>query len=220
MDALFQNFNSETNKKLLEWKLDDEDLYNRFTQGYTKPYSDLQSMNLYKPIEEQSQKCLSNSPMFIENKTENIEEITQNESHKKRENIVSNIPKPKYNKQLQNVEEVSTNKEIKSYTPILESLACMKQKRKSPYDVIIELSCCVPMNFDYIKQKLIDFIAQKEFQTIFGVKKTSETMKGIIENKWNKSLVIFLSFIFDTVFVYLKKEVVFNTENSKKIIVL
>ena len=220
MDALFQNFNSETNKKLLEWKLDDEDLYKRFTQGYTKPYSDLQSMNLCKPIEEQSQKNLSNSPMFIENKTENIEEITQNESHKKRENIVSNIPKPKYNKQLQNVEEVSTNKEIKSYTPILESLACMKQKRKSPYDVIIELSCCVPMNYDYIKQKLIDFIAQKEFQTIFGVKKTSETMKGIIENKWNKSLVIFLSFIFDTVFVYLKKEVVFNTENSKKIIVL
>ena len=109
MDALFQNFKSETNNKLLEWKLDDEDLYKRFTQGYIKPYifPDLQSMNLCKPIvEEQSQKCLSNSPMFIfENKTENIEEITQNESLKKKENIVSNIPKPKDNKQLQNIEE-------------------------------------------------------------------------------------------------------------------
>ena len=41
-------------------------------------------------------------------------------------------------------------------------------------------------------------------------------MKGLTENKWNKSLVIFLSFIFDTSFVYLNKDVQFNKETNYK----
>jgi hypothetical protein len=37
-------------------------------------------------------------------------------------------------------------------------------------------------------------------------------LTGIIDNKWNKSLVTLLSFLFDTKFIYLNKEVLFNKE--------
>ena len=35
-------------------------------------------------------------------------------------------------------------------------------------------------------------------------------LNGILNNKWNISLVTLVSFIFDTKFIYLKKEVLFN----------
>jgi len=69
---------------------------------------------------------------------------------------------------------------------------------------------CIAEN-DYTKQKLQDFISIKEFQTVFGVKNTTEIMKGIINNKWNKQLIILYSFLFDISFTYLKKEVVFDS---------
>ena len=35
-------------------------------------------------------------------------------------------------------------------------------------------------------------------------------LNGILNDKWNISLVTLLSFIFNTKFIYLKKEVLFN----------
>lgn len=64
---------------------------------------------------------------------------------------------------------------------------------------------------DYFREKIIEFISMKEFQHVFGVKKTAEIMNGITENKWNKSLVLLYSFLFDMSFVYLKKDVVFDS---------
>jgi hypothetical protein len=72
------------------------------------------------------------------------------------------------------------------------------------------------INIDYIKQAIHNFIATKDFQKVFTLKKTSEIMKGITENKWNKSLVLFISFIFDVSFVYLGKDVMYDTSDSSK----
>lgn len=96
-----------------------------------------------------------------------------------------------------------------------------QSRRQLPMQVIIQLSENVPINTDYIKTSLIEFISKKDFQKVFGVKKTAEVMKGITENKWNKSLVLFLSFMYDTAFVYLNKDVVYNSEHTydKKIII-
>lgn len=82
------------------------------------------------------------------------------------------------------------------------------QIKKNPIELAIEI-CATDK--DYIKMKIMEIISVKEFQTVFGVKKTAEMMKGITENKWNKSLAILFSFLFDISFVYLKKEVVFDS---------
>jgi hypothetical protein len=85
-------------------------------------------------------------------------------------------------------------------------------------EIIIQLSQNNIMNTDHIKQQLHTFISQKEFSKAFGVKKCSEIMSGITNNKWNKSLVLFLSFLFDTKFIYLNKEVVFDNDKCNSVI--
>lgn len=96
----------------------------------------------------------------------------------------------------------------------------VKQKHKSsnkkikPIEIIIRLSDNNIVNEDNIKKLLIEFISNKNFATVFGLKKTAEMMSGITENKWNKSLVIFLSFLFDVSFVYLKKPVQYDSEKQ------
>ena len=89
-----------------------------------------------------------------------------------------------------------------------------KCKKRKPMDTIVILSDNIDLNADYIRSNLIDFISKKDFRSIFGVKKAADIMKGLTENKWNKSLVIFVSFMFDTAFVYLNKDVVFNVDKS------
>jgi hypothetical protein len=88
-------------------------------------------------------------------------------------------------------------------------------KKLTPMDIIVSLSENTSANADYINDTLKQFITKQEFQKVFGIKKTSEVMKGLTENKWNKSLVLFLSFMFDATFVYLNKEVVYNVEAAK-----
>ena len=61
-----------------------------------------------------------------------------------------------------------------------------------------------------IKDKFKLFITEHKVTKIFGQKKTSEMLNGILNNKWNIGLVTLMSFVFDTKFIYLKKEVLFN----------
>ena len=67
-------------------------------------------------------------------------------------------------------------------------------------------------NIQYIKNKLVDRISNKNYIKVFGVKKSSEIMSAIINNRWNMSLVLFLSFLFDKKIFYDKKEILFNKE--------
>jgi hypothetical protein len=85
-------------------------------------------------------------------------------------------------------------------------------KKILPIELIVQMSENNMMNVDYIKQELQTFISQKEFSKIFGIKKCSEIMSGITNNKWNKSLVLFISFLFDKKFIYLNKDVIYDVE--------
>ena len=80
--------------------------------------------------------------------------------------------------------------------------------------IIISLSDNNIINQDYINDQLKAFISKPEFQKVFGIKKTSEIMKGLTENKWNKSLVLFLSFLFEKPFVYLAKDVTYYPDKE------
>jgi uncharacterized membrane protein YheB (UPF0754 family) len=89
-----------------------------------------------------------------------------------------------------------------------------KTKKTSPMHIIISLSDNNIINQDYINDQLKAFISKPEFQKVFGIKKTSEIMKGLTENKWNKSLVLFLSFLFEKPFVYLAKDVTYYPDKE------
>jgi hypothetical protein len=101
-------------------------------------------------------------------------------------------------------------------TKSVKSVKSANKCKQRPLDIIILLSENNVINIDYIKQSIQSFIDTKDFQKVFTLKKTSEIMKGITENKWNKSLVLFISFIFDVSFVYLGKDVIYDTNNISK----
>lgn len=96
--------------------------------------------------------------------------------------------------------------------PKTKAAKTSKTNKPTPMDIIIQLSENSPVNADYIKQSLIDFISKPTFQKGFGVKKCSEIMQAISSNKFNKSMALFLSFLFDVVFVYLNKDVCYYSE--------
>ena len=86
-----------------------------------------------------------------------------------------------------------------------------KNSKLTPFQFVNQLHF---VEDDYLKNKLLDFISIKEFQSVFGVKNTTEIMNAITNNKWNKQLVILFSFLFDTSFIYLKKNVCFDTNQK------
>jgi hypothetical protein len=82
-----------------------------------------------------------------------------------------------------------------------------KPTKLTPIDIIITMTENNLINLDYIKQNLKDFISKKEFQKAFGIKKTSEIMQALTDNKFNKSMALFISFLFNVIIIYMNKEV-------------
>ena len=111
----------------------------------------------------------------------------------------------------QKVVETPQNSDLKAKTSKKATV-----KKITPIDIIISLSKNTTANTDYINNALQQFITKPNFQKVFGIKKTSEVMKGLTENRWNKSLVLFLSFMFDATFIYLNKEVVYDIKEKDK----
>ena len=68
---------------------------------------------------------------------------------------------------------------------------------------------------DYIKESLITMISKEEFSKIFGLTKCAEIMSGIVNNRWNKSTALFISFLFDKEVYYNDKIVLYNKEKNR-----
>ena len=71
---------------------------------------------------------------------------------------------------------------------------------------------------DSVKKKLIAFITSVEFNKVFGMTKSSEIMSGIVNNRWNKSIALFISFLFDKSINYNNNIITYNKEKSKEVI--
>ena len=46
----------------------------------------------------------------------------------------------------------------------------------------------------------------------FGNKKSSEIMNGVVNNKWNTSLALFMSFLFNSKIIYQGKDILFKKD--------
>lgn len=87
-----------------------------------------------------------------------------------------------------------------------------------PLDIILSESCTFDSSLDNIKQKLIDFISKKEFSKVFGMTKSADIMSGIVNNRWNKSTALFISFLFDKSVNYNSSIVLYNSEKNNGVI--
>ena len=83
-----------------------------------------------------------------------------------------------------------------------------------PLDVIINETTSFNNSTKYIKEMLITLISKEEFTKIFGLTKCAEIMSGVVNNRWNKSTALFISFLLDKEIYYNEKVVLYNKEKN------
>ncbi len=181
----YMNKSDFTNITNIYWKHKDENIYNKFVQ-YNKENIDNKNVQIDKED--------------IQIDKEDIE-IDKEDIEIDKEDIQIDKTVIDYSKT-----EIDSKKECKKNTK--------KEKKIKPLTFICNNLYIIEndINIQYIKNKLVDRISNKNYIKVFGVKKSSEIMSAIINNRWNMSLVSFLSFLFDKKIFYVKKEILFNKE--------
>ena len=84
-----------------------------------------------------------------------------------------------------------------------------------PIDIIMNETTSFPNTAEHIKESIITLISKEEFSKIFGMTKCAEIMSGIVNNRWNKSTALFISFFLDKEVCYNEKVIVYNKEKNK-----
>jgi hypothetical protein len=84
-----------------------------------------------------------------------------------------------------------------------------------PLDIIMNETMCFHNSADYIKEAIITLITKEEFSKIFGMTKCAEIMSGIVNNRWNKSTALFISFFLDKEVLYNDKVILYNKDKNK-----
>lgn len=84
-----------------------------------------------------------------------------------------------------------------------------------PIDIIMNETTSFPNTAEHIKESIITLISKEEFSKIFGMTKCAEIMSGIVNNRWNKSTALFISFFLDKEVCYNDKVIVYNKEKNK-----
>jgi len=123
---------------------------------------------------------------------------------------------PEVVKEIKEVMEVKVptkkNDSVKDTTKTTKST---KSTTIKPLDIIADETTAFCNSTDYIKDALITFITKDEFSKIFGMTKCAEIMSGIVNNRWNKSTALFISFLLDKEVYYNEKVIIYNKEKNK-----
>ena len=119
---------------------------------------------------------------------------------------------------------VDTNAKCKDNKDIMQpqvSQQVLKSKKKEkdttikPLEIIISETTSFNNSTAYVKEALVAMISKEEFAKIFGMTKCAEMMSGIVNNRWNKSTALFISFLLDKEVYYNDNIVLYNKEKNK-----
>lgn len=102
-----------------------------------------------------------------------------------------------------------------SKVPILSKKKTNKDIIIKPLGIIINETMSFNNSTEYIKEKLITLISKEEFTKVFGITKCAEIMSGIVNNRWNKSTALFISFLLDKEVYYNDNIILYNKEKNK-----
>jgi hypothetical protein len=104
--------------------------------------------------------------------------------------------------------------------PVRKSVKNVKSVTVKPLDIILQETNTFPQAIDKVKDKLIEVLSMQEYIKVFGAKKSAEMMTGIVNNKWNKSTALFLSFLFDKTVVYNQENILYNRDKNNGTILI
>jgi hypothetical protein len=126
---------------------------------------------------------------------------------------IQDIPRVAHSKLLPIVNKATPNKEPKNESKVSTQKMGNKHKN-SPMKIILEESLTYDTYRDDVRDKIIKFISTKEFNKVFGITKSAEIMSGIANDRFNKSTVLFISFLFDKCVIYNDKNIIYNKNNG------
>jgi len=181
------------------WKSNNIELYNKYSQNI--------SPNKKQDIQ------LEKEDIKLENKVIKLEkEVIQLE----KEDIQLEKEVIKLEKEVIQLENEDIKLE-KSFIKKKINLKVLENKKIifKPIDIILSETGTFDNCTSTVKEKLIDFISKIEFSKVFGMKKTSEIMSGIVNNRWNVSTALFISFLFNKQVNYNNSNIIYNKENIK-----
>lgn len=103
-----------------------------------------------------------------------------------------------YNKFTQHIKYKPPEPIIKNDVKVINTKnKVSKKKILPPLSIILNETNTFKDFVNNIKEKLVTFITSNAFNKVFGITKTSEIMSGIVNNRWNKSTALFISFLFE-----------------------
>jgi len=223
INLLANKLPSLPDRKNLIWKNSDEDLYKKFSQ-YDKPNnaSSASSASSASPALP-TLSTLKNAPQLseiseiseISNNVRSIPSVPTEPNDVSRINKIPRVLKVSpikiFNDNANNVDVhavPTVAKAAKQLNPIKETKKNVK--KPNPIDTILAESSTCDIYKSDVKEKLIALITSNEFSKVFGITKSSEIMSGIVNERVNKSIAIFISFLFDKCVIYNDKEFIFN----------
>ena len=166
-------------------------------------------------------KKVNNVPIVIPIKfINNTDKVTEKVTDKVTEKVTDKVK----DKVTEKVKEKVTDKVTeKVKDKVTEKVKEKKQRNKTdniikPLDLILKETATFEDFKDAVKNKLVAFISTTEFNKVFGMTKCSEIISGIVNNRWNKSIALFISFLFDKSINYNSNIITYNKEKCKEII--
>ena len=221
----------QENKSIdIMWKYNNSEIFNKFTQftEFKKDSFKLPEINKelsnhddsrLKMLKTRELEDISNSIKIkddIKNNSLNLPKITHcKQDNKETINSHDSIDKEILSESKKCTENNSDiidkpKKDTKKRTTAKETKNAKECENLSPLEFIMDHCSVNIISKDYVKQKLIETISRKDYNKIFGLKKSSEIMTGITKDKWNKSLASFMSFLSEKEILYKGVKILYN----------
>ena len=160
----------------------------------------------------------SNNASLIEWNDINLSIYNKHSQHfhiKEKELVINTIKKPIIDDDTvvipKNTEKCNV---INNHQKNQSAISKKKEETIKPLNIIINETTSFNNSTEYIKDTLVKMISTEEFSKIFGLTKCAEIMSGIANDRFNKSTVLFISFLFDKCVIYNNKNVIYEKNNG------
>ena len=197
IDILYNKLGASNDASIAEWKDVDAEIFKKHSQHSLQ----IQCMQHIQHIQH---------IQHMQNNVKDAIHIVKDVNEEK--NVIPEITEEVLSKPLQIPTILAKNKR--------KDTKDTKDTANKPLNIIISETTSFNNSTEYIKEALITMISKDEFAKVFGLTKCAEIMSGIVNNRWNKSTALFISFLLDKEVYYNDNIIIYNKEKNKGRIII
>jgi hypothetical protein len=189
IDILYNKLGASNDASIAEWKDVDAEIFKKHSQH---------SLQI---------QCMQHIQHMQNNVKDAVKDVNTVKDINEEKNVIPEITEVPLSKPLQLPPILAKNKK--------KDTKDQKDTANKPLNIIISETTSFNNSTEYIKEALITMISKDEFAKVFGLTKCAEIMSGIVNNRWNKSTALFISFLLDKEVYYNDNIVIYNKEKNK-----